>query len=270
MSIEPSGFGEEMDCTEMERSIDAYLDHEFDESDLALANTHLANCTHCRGMVEVQGRARALLRAKLRAAMGPGVLGGCAPAELRQRVVIALARQRKPIWRRALAPVPMASLAACAAGVVVVLAIHGGNNPFIEEAIVKHNRDMPLEVAQTEKDAVDQFRSWLDFNPHLPRFQNPAVHFVGARRTYLKNVPAAYMRYDLPHGSAGGLFIFDDPDRTFGEAGRSIQLGPAKVRVFNSRGYNVVVWRRNEIVYSLVSDLDEDDLVQLVGTAAER
>jgi hypothetical protein len=35
----------------------------------------------------------------------------------------------------------------------------------------------------------------------------------------------------------------------------------------NARGYNIAVWRRNEIVYSLVSDLDEADLVRLVETA---
>jgi hypothetical protein len=33
------------------------------------------------------------------------------------------------------------------------------------------------------------------------------------------------------------------------------------------RGYSVAVWRRDEIVYSLVSDLDEQDLARLVQAA---
>jgi len=41
-------------------------------------------------------------------------------------------------------------------------------------------------------------------------------------------------------------------------------VGPSTVRLINARGFNVAVWRRNEIVYSLVSDLDEDDLARLV------
>ncbi len=52
-----------------------------------------------------------------------------------------------------------------------------------------------------------------------------------------------------------------------GESGRAVRLGPETVRMINARGYNVAVWRRNEIVYSLVSDLDEGDLVRLVETA---
>jgi len=60
----------------------------------------------------------------------------------------------------------------------------------------------------------------------------------------------------------------DDPERRFGESGHAVQIGPSTVRMINARGYNVAVWRRNEIVYSLVSDLDEQDLARLVETAA--
>ncbi len=272
MSIEPSGI-EEMDCREMERSLEAYLDGEFDPRDLAEADAHLATCSQCRAMVDGQARARALLRAKLRAAMGPGAPAGRAPEALRSRITLALAQERRPIWRRMLAPVPIATFAACAAGMVVVLAIHGGENPVLREAIIKHNRDLPLEMTamgpQAEKDVVDQFRNWLDFNPRLPRFQNPAVHLVGARRTYLKNQPAAYVRYNLPQGRLS-LFMVDDPDRAFSNLGRAVQVGPAQVRVFNSRGFNVVVWRRDEIANIAVSDGDEDDLVQTVETAVGR
>jgi hypothetical protein len=35
----------------------------------------------------------------------------------------------------------------------------------------------------------------------------------------------------------------------------------------NARGYNVAVWREKEIVYSLVSDLEEPALFELVRTA---
>ena len=42
---------------------------------------------------------------------------------------------------------------------------------------------------------------------------------------------------------------------------------PAEIRMINANGYNVAIWRRNEIVYSLVSDLDEGDLIQVVEAA---
>ena len=89
---------------------------------------------------------------------------------------------------------------------------------------------------------------------------------MGARLSHLREWPAAYIRYDLPRGHAG-LFIVDDPQRRFDAAGREIQLGSHTVRVMAARGYNVAVWRDAEIVYSLVSDLDEAALYDLVRTA---
>ena len=46
-----------------------------------------------------------------------------------------------------------------------------------------------------------------------------------------------------------------------------MRIGEQVLRVVNARGYNVAVWRDNEIVYSLVSELDEPALFELVRTA---
>ena len=78
--------------------------------------------------------------------------------------------------------------------------------------------------------------------------------------------PAAYVRYELPHGHLG-LFIVADPDRRFGDVSSLLGLSPDAVRVLHARGYNVAVWRKDEIVYSLVSDVGADDLARLVETA---
>ncbi len=259
-----------MDCQEMQRSLEPYVDGEFDGRERAEANRHLASCPRCRELVETHGRARSLLRAKLREAMGTGSAAGSAPDGLQRRIVEALARQRRPLWRRALSPVPLATMAACAAGVLVVLWGHAGTDPLIEEAVRKHARDLPLEVStpMVPPDAIPAMLApRLDFNPRPPAFKAKGMRLMGARLSHLKDYSAAYMRYELPRGHAG-LFIVDDPERRFGESGRAVRVGPATIRMINSRGYNVAVWRQNEIVYSLVSDLDENDLVELVETAS--
>jgi anti-sigma factor RsiW len=266
MSIEPTLIAA-IDCSEMERSIDVYLDDEFDARERADFDTHLTACPACRIKVESQARLRAALRAKLRAAMGePDVAR--APAGLRQRIEKSLAHERRPLWRRALSPIPLATAAACAAGVLVVLATHSGDGALIEDAIRKHHRELPLEVTflDGENGVPGWFAGKLDFNPAPPRFKAAGVHVLGARLSHLREWPAAYIRYQLPHGQAG-LFIVDDPQGHFGETGRSVQIGPHKVHVVNARGYNVAVWRQDEIVYSLVSDLDEGALFDLVQTA---
>jgi anti-sigma factor RsiW len=263
MSIEPTLIAA-MDCSELERSVDAYLDAEFDERERAEAEAHLAGCRHCRAMVEAQGRLRAALRAKLREAMAAPASSGRAPDALRARLKRSLARERRPLWRRAFAPVPLATVAACAAGALVVLATHTGNEALLEDAIRYHHRALPLEVDAAAMPGW--FAGKLDFYPSPPRFAGSGVRLEGARLSNLREWPAAYIRYRLPRGQAG-LFIVDDPARRFDAPGRQVKVGQDVVRLASARGYNVAVWRRDEIVYSLVSDLDEHQLFELVQTA---
>ena len=270
MSIDPAELVAPMDCRELERSIDAWLDGEFDARERAEAEAHLTSCPRCRVVADRQRLMRDALRAKLRAAMGGDAPPGRAPEALRGRIHDALAREKRPLWRRALSPVPIATLAACAAGALVVLASHGGSDALVLEAVKGHGRDLPLEVTAASVGGAESIPGWfagkLDFNPSPPRFRASGVRLVGARLSHLREWPAAYMRYELPRGQAG-LFIVDDPSGRFDAAGREVHVGARSVRLVNARGYNVAVWRQNEIVYSLVSDLDENALFDLVETA---
>jgi anti-sigma factor RsiW len=263
MSIEP--LSPAMDCTELERSMDAYLDGEFDARERAEAEAHLSGCPRCNASFETRGRMREALRAKLREAMGGGAAAGRAPEALRARLVDALARERRSPWRRLLSPMPIATLTACAAGALFAIATHGGDALLVEEAVRLHHRALPLEVDASAMPGW--FTGKLDFQPRAPDFHADGVQVEGARLSNLREWPAAYIRYRLPRGQAG-LFIVDDPGGRFDAPGREVQVGPAVVRVVNARGYNVAVWRRDEIVYSLVSELDEADLVQMVRAAA--
>jgi anti-sigma factor RsiW len=251
-----------MDCSDLERSIDAYLDGEFDDRERIEAEAHLSACPRCRAMAEGQGRLRAALRAKLREAMTPPAVR--APAALRARVERTLSQARRPLWRRALTPVPIATLTACAAGALVVLASHSGDSALVEEAIRYHHRALPLEADAAA--LPGWFHGKLDFRPAPPDFHAAGVRLEGGRLSNLREWPAAYIRYTLPRGQAG-LFIVDDPQGRFDAPGREVKVGPHVVHVVNARGYNVAVWRQNEIVYSLVSELGESDLFQLVQTA---
>lgn len=267
MSREPTSEAR-LTCSEIERLVDPWLDGEFDGTDQAELEGHLEACPHCRDTAEERGRMRALLRAKLREAMGEGTPAGTAPAALRQRVAAALDRPHRPLWRRVLAPVPLATLAAAAAGVMVVLASHAGTDSLVEEAVMKHARDLPLDLsaATVGPDAISAALAHvLEFNPRPPRFEAEGVRLVGARAAHLGDRPCAYIRYQAPRGQMG-LFIVADSGRHLG-LGDMVGIGSPAVRVLNARGYNVAVWRENEMIYSLVSDLDATDLTRLVDTA---
>jgi anti-sigma factor RsiW len=268
MAMEPTSEAR-LTCGEVERMVDPWLDGEFDGHDQAELLRHLEACPGCRALSDRRGRERALLRAKLREAMGPGTAAGTAPEALRERLAAALDRPRAPAWRRALAPVPLATLAAAAAGVMVVLSSHGGTDPLVEEAAAKHARDLPLELnaATMGPDGIPAALAHvLEFNPRPPRFEAQGVRLMGARAAHLGDRPCAYMRYQAPSGQMG-LFIVADRGRRLSDLSEMVRFGPPAVRVLNARGYNVAVWRDNEMVYSLVSDLEAADLTRLVEAA---
>ncbi len=270
MAIEPTLIAA-MDCTELERSIDAYVDGEFDARERAEADLHLAACERCRAVAGARARVREAIRERLREAMATPAAAGRAPPELRARIEAELARRRRPLWRRALAPIPVATLAACAAGALVVLYTHAGEEPaaLAEEAIRSHHRGLPLEIlaASIGEGAIPEwFADKLDFKPTPPRFRANGVRLVGARLSHLREWPAAYVRYELPRGNAG-VFIVDDPARRFDAGGDAVEDGARTLHVAKGHGYNIVVWRDDKAVYSLVSDLDEAALRELVRTA---
>jgi anti-sigma factor RsiW len=266
-----------LDCAELQRTLETYLDGELASREQLEAEAHLGACPSCRTLADREGRERAALRAKLRAAMGDGSPAGSAPDELRDRIRVALVQERRSSWRRWLSPSRAAAvLAGCAAILAVAVLLrpapppaHAAADPLIEDAVRKHSRDLPLEVtaaAVGPESVAGWFNGKLDFNASPPRFGHGGVRLIGARLSHILDQPAAYVRYDLPRGHAG-LFILDDPHRRFGAAGRVLPAGAGTVRIANARGFNVAVWRRNEIVYSLVSDLDEQDLARLVEAA---
>jgi len=258
-----------MDCAELSRSAEALLDGEFDERERAEASAHLASCDGCRRSMAAMARTREAVRHKLREALGPGTPLGSAPASLRAGVSAALRRERLPWLRRALAPLPIAAAAACAAGALLVISTARTGDPLAEEAAFKHSRGLPLDVTAASvgpESVAGWLRNKVGFNTRPPEFRQAGVHLVGGRISNIKDQQAAYMRYEVPHGQMG-LFIVEDRSRRFGSGGREIHVGPATVRLVNARGYNVAVWRNDEIVYSLVTDLDERDLRHLVEAA---
>src|SRR5512133_868643 len=100
MAFEPSLDGATMDCTELQRSIDAYVDGEFDARERAEADLHLGSCERCRALTGARAALRTAMRAKLREAMTPPSAAGRAPPALRARIEAELARRRRPLWRR--------------------------------------------------------------------------------------------------------------------------------------------------------------------------
>jgi mycothiol system anti-sigma-R factor len=248
-----------MTCQELDQFLYPYLDGEFQPEERLDVESHLASCAECARQVEEERR----MRESLRRAARQSVQSARAPASLRAGIQAGLQREQRRaqvgVWMRASA----AAIVLVAAGGTWVGLQAGERHRFVEDAVKRHAKGLPHEIAAVDPEGVEAwFDGKLDHPVTLPRLPN--ANISGARISNVKDRPAAYISYETPseeHGAPArriGLFVFDDTRRDV----------PAKplpaVEVKSSEGYNVAVWRDGEIVYELVSDLNEADIRKMV------
>jgi hypothetical protein len=148
--------------------------------------------------------------------------------------------------------------------VAVVGAQHGyrafQRRLYVEDVVARHARQFPLEVGEPDPSRLEAwFGGKLDHRVWVPRFPNAVA--AGARLLNVREKQAAYIRYEASgaaHPGNMGLFVYDDSP---GDVAVGALTDAAHG---SSHGYNVVSWREGDVVYQLVSDLDEADIQKLL------
>jgi anti-sigma factor RsiW len=252
-----------MNCRDLETQLTPYLDGELIAEARVEFEAHLAACPTCPRHVEVE-------RHNLSAIREAGRAGSpTAPPAFRTRLFENIARDADR-QRRA----GVVRFAAVAAGVTFAMVV--GHHQYRshqrklyeQDAALRHARQFPLEIEQAPAElssrpefagAIERwFGGKLDHPVNVPRFPNATA--TGARLLQVRDKPAAYIRYESPRPM--GLFVYgDDHDLDVGTR--------TDAEVGSSHGYNVVSWREGDVVYQLVTDLDEQDIRDLVPVPAE-
>lgn len=251
-----------MDCCDLDRLLPAYADGEFTDSDDAEIEAHLSDCSSCRDEVAALLAFRCFLQQKA------GDAPIAAPQALKERIQRDVARERgRDQVRR------FSLYSAMAAGLMAVasagyLFADGRAEPpelMLLDAVDKHARALPVEVTPAVGDVESWFRGKVDFRVRAPKFRDPtAPRLVGARLANVRDRQAAYLVYGGEDSDRRTtLLVF--PGTLDLPAGKRTHVGGRDVVMANQRGYNVAVWQQRGIVYSLVSDLDETDMIQLVS-----
>jgi mycothiol system anti-sigma-R factor len=244
-----------MTCQELDRLLYPYLDGEFQPEERLDVETHLATCADC---AQRAGQER-----KFRLAVRHSVQSRRAPDSLRAGIQLGLRREHRRAYQLQWLRMGAAAL--------VVVAVGGGwialrpeeRQRFVDDAARRHAKKLPFEIANAAPEHVEEwFNGKVEHRVSLPRLHNAQVS--GARISHVKDRQAAYISYETrpeKEGQPGrrmGLFVFDDSARDV-----NAQALPA-VQVDSSQGYNVAVWRDGEIVYELVTDLSEADILKMV------
>lgn len=258
-----------MRCQDFENFLQPYADGELEEGEALDLEAHLLSCPSCHARVVEQRALRQTLR---KAAEAPSTLNPSPAAELRARVLRGIeqvqAEQRIPLWRRpAFAAAAMAVL--LAGGTISYVAFDRKTEReqravlYAKDSIAHHRRALPLEVRGEKPHIQSWFQGKVDFAPRLPNLRK--VNLIGARLSNLSDRQAAYLVYDAKDDRRVSLFVFDAPDL---EVQGGKKVADREVMLTNQQGYNVILWKDHEIAYSLVSDLDEQDILDLVTSEA--
>ncbi|MBS2024716.1 MAG: zf-HC2 domain-containing protein [Deltaproteobacteria bacterium] len=270
------------DCRDIGGLLSAWVDGELMPDEKADFEAHLLSCQAC----SLAARSHVGLKAAVRRS-GPIRK---APASLRKSVTDKLeVASRETAGARALRFISAmeprtVAIAASLVGVLTWFGMGGLRQPVIgsvssnvvhghalEDGVALHARTLPLDFTGSDVGAVQQWlQSKLDYGVQLPRFparsgaRTPALQ--GVRLSTVSARPAAVVSYTMPdEHSKVSLVIIDDPS---GEPmGEARQFEGHQVWVAKNRGFNVATWKNDEVVYSLISDLDERDILDLVRTA---
>lgn len=255
-----------LQCRELEESLlHAWVDGEFSGEESAEVKLHLEGCPSCMHVVRLHQSYKAAMQRA--AAVAPHALHDA----VKEQVLLDADRGR---WVRAFRDPRAVGVAAAAVGAAAWFLAGGLQHPLfarhhtlVDDGVALHAHALPLDYTASD---VNQAQHWLeskvDFGVHLPRLGQ----VQGVRLSSFHSHQGAVVTYTLPSGDGRrvSLMIVDDPDQQLPGAAR--RVANREVWMSQARGFNIASWRNDEIVYSLISDLDERDVLQLVQTAETR
>ncbi len=248
-----------MTCRELEGFLYPYLDGEFEPHEQLEFERHVAVCDECAKKVHAEAGFQESVRRTRQ------VSASSAPEHLRHNIQIGLDRQHRRTVLGSWIKISAAAMVLAGAGGSYLLFRSVPRVRFIEDAALRHSKALPMEIQEI---SPEHFEAWfagkLDHRVAVPQLPNATL--AGARLSNVRDKPAAYIAYTSVSNPGApprriGLFVFDDEK---GEVGATSL--PA-VEMNTSHGYNVAMWRDREIVYELVTDLDEADIRQMLNGA---
>ena len=248
-------------CPDRAMLLHGLLDGELDAANAVTAETHLKTCEACNAEFLRQQRLRDAIAA-------PGVAWR-APAGLGARIEQSLAKAVAPVRRRRLSGRAPAwagtgALGAIAASLAVLVVMPSLNDSQMENQLIgSHVRSLLAnhltDVETSNKHVVKPwFNGKIDFAPPVPDLADQGFPLAGGRLDYVsgKVVPAL-----VYHRRLHTINVFIWP----------IKSGAiVPTRTLRRDGYSLVEWKRGDLEFWAVSDIDAVELRQFQQDFAQR
>lgn len=233
------------------------------------AKRHVKNCPECTEFFERENRLRAFINERAPREK--------VPASLREKILRSIAIERTAHQRWALAGLTKRSAVALTVliGVIALLAffsvvffkvIKPGQSLSISELIDDHIRSISEEadISSSDPETVESwFKGKVNFLVRIPRLRDAKL--VGGRLCFLRKWPAALLYYQIEHNPLS-LFILEGSSLDLSSLGK-IKAGDKELYYGSRKGCSLVLWDERGLIYAVISDMKEEELVHLISAS---
>ena len=264
-----------LSCEQCRKYLAFFLDQALGVKESLEVQEHLQECPECTGLVAAERALRAAVRQQAATAPLP-------EAEQRRLIRRAMHQRRHPWpWLATLREavqwrdVGLGAAFAAAALLVFLSPVrdlfnrNDAAHKFVHETAMAYHtyldQDVPMEVRTSDDGQLVRWANdVIGHSLHVPCITDKAAQLVGGRLCRLRDRKGLAMKYR--HEDSDLLvFAFRDaalslPDRrmTPTEAGRFY--------VQHVAGRPVILWQRAGVTYSMVGDIDRQDLLRVAGS----
>jgi anti-sigma factor RsiW len=267
-----------LSCHECERYIPVFLDHALEVKESLDVQAHLQSCSSCADRVESEQCIRTFVRQYLDVPPPPDGLK-------RAMILRAMQAERQPGWWAYLpAPTRLRDFAmGVATAALLALVMYGSfpdlsSDPDLQkvgrEASLAYGiytkQHMPLEVVSADDSTVTKWlNKHMGYHIKMPCITDTATQLLGGRLCSFMNRKSVALMYQR-HGVPILLFAFHGDHMSLPSQNNPRSNGQAPVHVRSVSGRPVAMWQRDGVVYSMVGDVQRDDLMQVAATVNYR
>ena len=264
-----------LSCEQCRKYLAFFLDQALGVKESLDVQEHLHECPECTDLVAGERALRAVVRQQ--AATAP------LPEAEKQRLIRRAVQPRQHRWpwlatlREAVQWRDVGLGAAFAAAVLLVfvsplrdlLGGRGAAHNFVHETAMAYHtyldQDVPMEVKTSDDGQLVRWANdVIGHSLHVPCITDKAAQLVGGRLCRLRDRKGLAMKY-RHQGSDLLVFAFRDAALSLPHR-RMIPTEAGRFYVQHVAGRPVILWQRAGVTYSMVGDIDRQDLLRVAGT----
>ena len=242
------------------------------DGDYMMAKRHVADCRQCQQLLEQEEQFQKILKKKLP--------GQPAPTALRENILSAIAEERmhKTKARRKTILPRSAYLSGIAAVVLLSIVMYSSYsfifqketaylNPALSTLIQDHIssklRENPFDLQTSDRRQLARwFVMRVDFAMNIPQLDNTTL--LGGRLCLVAGERVASLIFQKETVPIT-MYIMDRDVIDLSKMGVIAAIDKRRVFHGDAKGCNIILWEEKGLVYGLVSDMNEHELVKLVA-----